>query len=700
MNSVWFSATGEFQIFSQTIINRKGFCCAFEFIDTHACIGSEGAGNAFAKAFNMYTDLDESESSDNEETKEDGGAVAGEQAEEKAPSVASSVKTHSDSELSGFTSDDSDFSGDRGNASTSAAATKAEKEKKEAELGPPPKSTTKKIHEFFHGPEIIIDWFARLDSAACGVKARDPICPGMVMEPIVWMEIDASLKPGTQVKFVCPHSEGPQKLRFADVGESCDVCIEMAERRLRSFVGGRFHLYKDEESIEFKQFNTACYWNELGVAWEDTFRVEPWDFVEARLVEKFLFGEHSLVCLAFEEQLFWNVVKYFSESRNPDKTVARASEWHQACKYSRPEHRKIKHFSDELKDLKEQHRIEMRGRTTPLLVVETMQKVFCFDDEYQEFAKRISEGEDRDGNLMEMDRRGANCWAPMHIAAIKNEFKLIDPLLKKGAMLSPKDSAGYTPLHYAAMYGMQDAALLLIKHGADIYETNREGNDAIQIALNMRHKELALKMAKTKKLYNDTIRRVNEFYELLMAGDATVYDPRYGAGEHVTLGWKNGTRDISNAMFLYKFLSLAVVKKRRWFHSKAAKSFSVLSFYSFPDLIQMAMKTLKCKKEKDVKNLVYRFDPVGNKKHYERVLKPVAKRVFKKSAETGKKMQPKELYDRLMAGQRNYKRWAEANTSPVRVQYELEQSKILQKKKQEKERLEELEGKKKGKKKK
>ena len=171
----------------------------------------------------MFTDLDASDSSGSESNKKDDDN-AGDEVDEKATSVASSVKTHSESELSGFTSDSSTLSDENGTGEKTA-----EKEQKKSDLEPAEKSTKKKIHEFFHGPEIIIDWFARLDSSTCGVKARVPVVPGKKMEPIVWMEIDTSLTPGTQVKFVCPHSEGPQKLRFADVGESCEVCVEMAD---------------------------------------------------------------------------------------------------------------------------------------------------------------------------------------------------------------------------------------------------------------------------------------------------------------------------------------------------------------------------------------------------------------------------------------------------------------------------------------
>ena len=51
----------------------------------------------------------------------------------------------------------------------------------------------------------------------------------------------------------------------------------------------------------------------------------------------------------------------------------------------------------------------------------------------------------------------------------------------------PFDSAGYTPLHYACLYNNIEVAMLLVKHGSDIYMKNREGNDALEICLNLNH---------------------------------------------------------------------------------------------------------------------------------------------------------------------------------------------------------------------
>ena len=103
------------------------------------------------------------------------------------------------------------------------------------------KGVGKKIHEMIYGPEIITDWVALGDSKLCGRKARDPYVPGMRKDPIVYLKIDESILPGTQVKFVCTHAEGTQKIKLLDVGETCEVCLEAAKRRLFSVASMRFH---------------------------------------------------------------------------------------------------------------------------------------------------------------------------------------------------------------------------------------------------------------------------------------------------------------------------------------------------------------------------------------------------------------------------------------------------------------------------
>lgn len=109
----------------------------------------------------------------------------------------------------------------------------------------------------------------------------------------------------------------------------------------------------------------------------------------------------------------------------------------------------------------------------------------------------------------------------------------------------------------------------------------------------------------------------------------------------------------------------------------------------------MGMSMLKCKKVKDVKHLVARYDPVGSKKHHEKPFRPIIKHIFKMSEITKRKMQPKELYERALAGREIFDKWATGtspsglkNTPDVDVKFENQQEKILRKAQVAKEKLE------------
>ena len=216
------------------------------------------------------------------------------------------------------------------------------------------------------------------------------------------------------------------KCEFPLLAKVVRKCIEHAERRLLSLSSSRYNISKDEDNVEMLEFNTAIYWNHVGVSWEDTFRVEPWEFVEHRLSEKYLFGEHSLICLAFEVQLFWNVVRYFKLYKNPDQKVSKASEWYKARKYSSINHRKVRHFETELQELFKQHEVQLKGETMPPLVVMLMQNVFLNSTEHGPFDELVVEEKNKNA----IDAIAASGWHPLHIAAIKNEVEIADTLLK------------------------------------------------------------------------------------------------------------------------------------------------------------------------------------------------------------------------------------------------------------------------------
>jgi len=56
----------------------------------------------------------------------------------------------------------------------------------------------------------------------------------------------------------------------------------------------------------------------------------------------------------------------------------------------------------------------------------------------------------------------------LHIAAQGNNKPLAEFLIAAGAIVNGRDNAGYTPLHYASVYGHIDMVEMLIAKGADV----------------------------------------------------------------------------------------------------------------------------------------------------------------------------------------------------------------------------------------
>lgn len=61
-------------------------------------------------------------------------------------------------------------------------------------------------------------------------------------------------------------------------------------------------------------------------------------------------------------------------------------------------------------------------------------------------------------DLVSADQRGAVDDAPLHIAARKGTIEDIVVLIESGATVNLRGDLGNTPLHYAALTGMLDAA--------------------------------------------------------------------------------------------------------------------------------------------------------------------------------------------------------------------------------------------------
>jgi ankyrin repeat protein len=89
-------------------------------------------------------------------------------------------------------------------------------------------------------------------------------------------------------------------------------------------------------------------------------------------------------------------------------------------------------------------------------------------------------------------------WTPLHYAAAGGDIDIAGLLLTHGAKIdapSPRPSGSYTPLMMAAREGRDDAALFLLKRGADRRLKNGEGLTAAQIAARADHASLARALA-------------------------------------------------------------------------------------------------------------------------------------------------------------------------------------------------------------
>ncbi|OAQ98922.1 hypothetical protein LLEC1_01088 [Akanthomyces lecanii] len=79
------------------------------------------------------------------------------------------------------------------------------------------------------------------------------------------------------------------------------------------------------------------------------------------------------------------------------------------------------------------------------------------------------------------DINAKSCY-PLHRAAAVGSVPMCQLLLKKLSPTNPQDVEGYTPLHHAVAEGHGDAAVALLKEGADVAIKNAEGEVALELA--------------------------------------------------------------------------------------------------------------------------------------------------------------------------------------------------------------------------
>lgn len=67
-----------------------------------------------------------------------------------------------------------------------------------------------------------------------------------------------------------------------------------------------------------------------------------------------------------------------------------------------------------------------------------------------------------------------NGWMPLHVAALNNDYRMADVLLRFGANPNEPNNAGKNALHDAAFKGFPEMVRLLLDHGADATLTYKE----------------------------------------------------------------------------------------------------------------------------------------------------------------------------------------------------------------------------------
>jgi ankyrin repeat protein len=71
-----------------------------------------------------------------------------------------------------------------------------------------------------------------------------------------------------------------------------------------------------------------------------------------------------------------------------------------------------------------------------------------------------------------VDQRGPYGWTPLHYAAVFGGLQAAEELLTRGAHLDPVDNVGMTPLHWAARKGRREIVDLLLQKGAEVMARN------------------------------------------------------------------------------------------------------------------------------------------------------------------------------------------------------------------------------------
>ncbi|KAK6166700.1 hypothetical protein SNE40_023334 [Patella caerulea] len=94
-----------------------------------------------------------------------------------------------------------------------------------------------------------------------------------------------------------------------------------------------------------------------------------------------------------------------------------------------------------------------------------------------------------DSSLVTALTRDDRGYTALHVAAYYGQARLIDILIKYGAIVDATDYLGLTPLHISCQKGFQNVMLLLLHFGADVSCADNDGNTALHLGAANGHED-------------------------------------------------------------------------------------------------------------------------------------------------------------------------------------------------------------------
>lgn len=118
-------------------------------------------------------------------------------------------------------------------------------------------------------------------------------------------------------------------------------------------------------------------------------------------------------------------------------------------------------------------------------------------------------------------------WPPLQQAVLYSSIEIIQILIDAGADLNERcnlsgcDFFRSTPLHYAAFYKMEHAAIILIKNGADVNARNEAGKTPLHYAASHGQTEIVRRLLEAGA--DPDVKDKNNYTPLLLASTGRGY---------------------------------------------------------------------------------------------------------------------------------------------------------------------------------